>query len=154
MGIAAPDDRVDRDGVAVTAPARRDRRVAELLGAAAVVIALSGCAPQISSPVGVWKATGQDEGTLVINADGTFEAEGVSYDLIHDRDTDSDFSAEGIWRLVRGGSEIKLHFTAARRGRLDVDPASFSTDFTSGAMRFADPDETVGIELRIQPRDE
>ncbi|MGJ0389602.1 hypothetical protein [Microbacterium sp. CGR1] len=129
---------------------RRQARIAMPLGVAVVALALIGCAPQLSSPIGLWRAAGDDEGTLVINADGTFAADHVSYDLVHDRDSENDFSAEGTWRLVRGGAEIKLHVVEAERAGFDVGPASFSVGFVNGVIRFTDPDETVGIEFRIE----
>lgn len=132
----------------------RKRSVAALVGVAVVVLALTGCAPQLSSPVGTWQAAGEDEGTLLINADGTFEADHVSYDFVHDRDAKNDFSASGSWRLVRDGTEIKLHVVEATRGGMDIEPASFSVGFSAGLMRFHDAEETVGIEFRLEDPDE
>lgn len=138
----------------MTALVRTQRMVAVFGGAVAVVLALTGCAPQLSSPVGTWRAAGEDEGTLLVNADGTFEADHVSYDFVHDRDAEADFSASGTWRLVRDGTEIKLHVVEASRGGLDIEPVSFSVGFSTGVMRFHDAEEIVGIEFRLEDPDE
>ncbi|MEV7611099.1 hypothetical protein AB0N61_16545 [Microbacterium sp. NPDC089320] len=126
------------------------RGVAVAGGGIVVAVVLTGCAPELSSPVGVWEAVGDDEGALIVNADGTFAADAVSYDLVNDRDSDNDFSGAGTWRLVRGGTEIKLHIIEAERGGFEVEPASFSVAFANGVMRFHDAEETVGIEFRIE----
>ena len=128
----------------------RRRGVVVAGGGIVVAVVLTGCAPQLSSPVGVWRAIGDDEGALIVNADGTFTSDAVSYDLVNDRDSDNDFSGAGTWRLVRGGTEIKLHIIEAERGGLEVEPASFSVGFADGVMRFHDAEETVGIEFRIE----
>ncbi len=82
--------------------------------------------------------------------DGTFEATGVSFDLISDVDTSKGFTARGTWRLVDEGAEVKFSFLEAWRGDFPVQPTSYSKPFTSGTLHFFDPEETMGIEFRLE----
>lgn len=129
------------------------RRPATHAGLALVLLlGLTGCAPnpQLTLPVGEWVAVDDDHGTLVIRDDGTFTVTDASYNPIQDRDAADDFNAWGTWSVVRDGSEVKLNFKEAAQGDFDVQPGGFFLSFTSGAIRFHDPDEVLDIEFRLQ----
>ncbi len=128
----------------------RRRGVAVVAGGIIVALFLAGCAPQVASPIGQWRAVGEDTGTLTVNEDGSFALSGASFNPIDDRDADGDFSGYGTWDAYPDRPEIVLRFSGASQGDRRVQPSSPSADFRSGVMRFTDPDETVGIEFRIE----
>ncbi|MEX0161395.1 MULTISPECIES: hypothetical protein [unclassified Microbacterium] len=133
----------------MTALVRTQRMIAALGGVVAVVLTLTGCAPQISSPVGTWRAVGEDTGTLTVHEDGTFVMHGASFNPLGYVDA-GDFAGVGTWDTYPDDPEVVLRFSQAASDGFRVEPASLSRAFASGAIRFTDPDETVGIEFRIE----
>ena len=119
--------------------------------AIAATLTLTGCtpAPELTSPIGVWRATGDDNGTLAINADGTFTITDASFDLIWSTDTDNNFHGNGTWRVASNDIEVILEFKEAANGDFPVEPTAPSADYTSGTIRFEDPEQTVDIEFRL-----
>jgi len=129
------------------------RRLTVIVATAlAVAFGAMGCAsgPQLTSPVGEWIAIDDDHGTLVIRENGTFTVTDASYNPIQARDAANDFNASGTWALVRDDAELSLDFKEARQGDFDVQPGGFFLSFTSGTIRFHDPDEVLDIEFRLQ----
>jgi len=116
--------------------------------------AVSGCAEKVSSPVGVWEAVGEDHGMLTLDSDGGFVASDLSFNLLQERDADSDFDGNGTWRLSADGNEAILSFDRASQGDFTVGTVvSVPVDFVSGTMSFVDVEHTASIELRLSERD-
>ncbi|MFJ4175448.1 hypothetical protein [Microbacterium sp. NPDC089696] len=106
------------------------------------------------SPVGTWEATGDDRGTIALDADGTFRAFDVSYNLLDGYRTDGDlFFARGEW-WVEEGPEIRLRFTRAEYGCQYIDPVTTSIPFPIGTLRFGDVEGFTSIEFRKLDPDE
>lgn len=116
-----------------------------------VLLGLTSCttSPQLTSPVGEWVAVDDDTGTLTIRENGTFSVTHASYNPIQARDATGDFNASGTWLVVRDGTEVKLNFTQATQGDFDVQPGGISVHYSSGSIRFHDPDEILDIEFRL-----
>ncbi len=126
------------------------RRLAGVSVIIAAVISLTGCVgPEVTSPVGEWVAVDDDHGTLSIRPDGTFTITGASYNPLEDRDADNDFNAAGAWRIVRDNNDLLLDFEEASDGEWSVEPSGIVVPFRSGAIRFHDPDDVLGIEYRL-----
>ncbi len=116
-----------------------------------VMLGLTGCthAPHITSPIGLWEAVGDDNGTLTINRDGTFTMTDASFNPLQYRDTQSDFRGSGAWRLSSDGEEVILRFLEATNAGFVVEPSARRPNFTSGTIRFEDPEQTASIEFRL-----
>ena len=114
------------------------------------MLGLTGCAPapEITSPIGVWEAIGDDNGTLTINDDGTFTMNDASFDPIWSTDSD-DFRGRGTWQTFSDDPPLVLRFDEATNGDFPVEPAVLQVDFTSGTIRFEDPELTASIEFRL-----
>ena len=119
--------------------------------ALATMLGLTGCAPapEITSPIGVWKAIGDDNGTLTINDDGTFTMNDASFNPLQYRDTLDDFRGSGVWRLSSDGDKVILRFREATNDGFVVEPSARRPNFTSGTIRFEDPELTASIEFRL-----
>lgn len=129
-------------------PRHRHRTPAAITIAA--VLALTGCTtPQITSPIGEWVAVEDDHGVLTIRPDGTFTMTEVSFNPLQYRDADDDFNAAGTWRLIRDDTEIALDFEEASQGKWNVDPSGRAVPFSSGTIRFHDPDDVLDIKFRL-----
>ena len=105
--------------------------------------------PQLSSPVGVWIADGDDSGTLTIRQDGTFSVTDATFNPISSHDTAGDFNASGVWKLVPDDRELSIKFRNAREGDLPVPPGGRFAPFKSGSIRFQDPDNVYDIEFHF-----
>lgn len=133
----------------------RTRLVGTICLLALAVLGLSGCAEDLSTPVGVWEAVGEDTGHLSIDSNGEFEAAGLSFNLLQRRDADDDFYGVGTWRLSADETEIILTFDRASQGDFTVHPIStVDVDFRSGWMFFSDVEDTASIELKVDDPDE
>ncbi|MEV8249543.1 hypothetical protein AB0O87_01300 [Microbacterium sp. NPDC076768] len=115
------------------------------------LLTLTSCTPPapLTTPVGVWEATEDDNGTLTINADGTFTITNASFNPIQYRDTDNNFNGTGTWHTFPNDPELILRFSEAANGDFAVAPTGRRVDFTSGTMLFTDPDELQSIEFRL-----
>lgn len=126
------------------------RRAAILLLVTAA-LALGGCAlTRIDSPVGTWIADEGAHGTLRIYDDGTFTIDDSSFDLAFAVETADGFNGAGIWDIPGQHGQIRLAFTSASVGSMQLHPSALRADFGSGAIRFEDPDQTVGITFRLR----
>ncbi|WP_101847534.1 hypothetical protein [Zhihengliuella sp. ISTPL4] len=116
----------------------------------ALTLGLAACTsgPNLTSPIGVWEAVGDDTGTLAINADGTFALTGASFDVIWYLDS-RDFRGSGTWRLSSDGNQVILRFLEATSNGFSIEPTARRPDFTSGTIRFEDPEQTASIEFRL-----
>ncbi|AVL96062.1 MULTISPECIES: hypothetical protein [Microbacterium] len=114
------------------------------------ILTLASCAPApaVTSPIGVWEAVGDDNGTLTINRDGTFTMTDASFDPIWRTDS-ADFHGRGTWQTFSDDPPLVLRFDEATNDGFAVDPAGLQVDFTSGTIRFEDPEQTVNIEFRL-----
>lgn len=115
-----------------------------------VTLGLAGCIPahHVASPIGVWEAVGDDTGTLTVNRDGTFTMSDASFDPIWFTDS-VDFHGRGTWETFSDDPPLVLRFDEAANGDFPVDPADRQVDFTSGSIRFEDPERTASIEFRL-----
>ena len=115
------------------------------------MLGLTGCAPapEITSPIGVWEAIGDDNGTLTINDDGTFTMNDASFNPLQYRDTLDDFRGSGVWQTFSDDPPLVLRFDEATNGGFPVEPGARQVDFTSGTIRFEDPELTASIEFRL-----
>ncbi len=119
-----------------------------------VTAVLAACAPHVTSPVGVWEATGGDSGTVVLYADGRFRAFDVSYNLLADYRSGGDlFLATGQW-WIDDGPEIRLRFSRAEYGGRRVDPVTMAVPFPIGSLRFGDVEGITSIEFKKLDPDE
>jgi len=124
---------------------------------AAVALALIGLlgfasctpAPHVTSPIGVWEAVGDDNGTLTINRDGTFTMSDASFNPLQYRDTQDNFRGSGVWETFSDDPPLVVRFDEATNDGFPVDPAARQVDFTSGTIRFEDPEQTASIEFRL-----
>ncbi|MGO2521107.1 MAG: hypothetical protein ACTH8F_13370 [Microbacterium sp.] len=126
-------------------------RTAALAFIIVAILVLAGCAPsvQLTSPVGVWEASGEDNGTLTINTDGTFTINDASFNLVQKRDADDNFNGSGTWRTFPDDPELILYFDEASQGDFNVEPAGRRADFASGTLRYFHPEQTASIEFRL-----
>ncbi|WP_431867200.1 hypothetical protein [Microbacterium paraoxydans] len=117
----------------------------------ATMLGLASCtpAPHVTSPVGVWEAVGDDNGTLTINRDGTFTMSDASFNPLQYRDTQDNFRGSGVWETFSDDPPLVLRFDEATNDGFPVDPADLQVDFTSGSIRFEDPELTASIEFRL-----
>ncbi|MGJ0389811.1 hypothetical protein [Microbacterium sp. CGR1] len=115
------------------------------------VIGLTGCTQSepLTSPVGEWVAVDDDSGTLTIREDGTFTITDASYNPIQAHDADDDYNASGTWQILRDDRELKLDFKEATEGDSAKQTSGLFAPFSSGAIRFHDPDEILDIEFRL-----
>lgn len=121
---------------------------AALVLGAVVIAVLTACAPKVASPVGVWEATGEDSGTIVLDADGGFRAFDVSYNLVAGYRTRGDlFLATGEW-WIDDGAEIRMRFSRAEYGGRHIDPVTTAVPFPIGTLRFGDVEGITSIEFR------
>lgn len=130
-------------------PLCRRVSVASLVSVGVLVLAGCTAGPQLTSPVGVWVAVGDDSGTLTIREDGTFTMTDASYNPIYAHDAYEDFNGAGTWALACGDTEVKLNFTEAAQGEWEAEPGGFAAPFRDGTIRFQDPDLVMGIEFRL-----
>jgi len=116
-----------------------------------VTLGLTGCtpAPAVTSPIGLWEAVGDDNGTLTINRDGTFTMTDTSFNPLQYRDTQDNFRGSGVWETYSDDPPLVLRFDEATNDGFPVDPAARQVDFTSGTIRFEDPEQTASIEFRL-----
>ncbi|PRB17274.1 hypothetical protein [Microbacterium sp. MYb62] len=122
------------------------------VAAAVALVAMLGfasCAPAVTSPIGVWEAVGDDNGTLTIKNDGTFTMTDASFNPLQYRATQDDFRGSGVWEIFSDDPPLVLRFDEATNGDFPVEPAALQVDFTSGTIRFEDPELTASIEFRI-----
>jgi hypothetical protein len=114
------------------------------------ILGISGCTPSdpITSPVGEWIAIDDDTGTLTIREDGTFTITDASYNPIQAHDAADDYNASGTWQLVGDDRELKLNFKEATEGDFEKGTSGLFAPFSSGSIRFHDPDDILDIEFR------
>ncbi|MEV8249542.1 hypothetical protein AB0O87_01295 [Microbacterium sp. NPDC076768] len=130
-------------------PARHIPAIVALLLTALLTLTSCTPPPPLTTPVGVWEATEDDNGTLTIDTDGTFTITNASFDPIMYTDTDNNFNGKGTWHTFPNDPELILRFSEAANGDFAVAPTGRSADFTSGTMLFTDPDELQSIEFRL-----
>lgn len=118
----------------------------------AATLALGGCTTiHVDSPVGTWTADGDESGTLRIGADGTFTISDASFNPVQNRSAnDNDFQASGTWRL-RDDSSLFLRFEKSTQASADTGRMVIAREYTSGTIRFEDPEQTGSIEFRLSP---
>ena len=130
---------------------RPSHTIAAIALALITTLGITGCAPtpEITSPIGVWEAIGDDNGTLTINDDGTFTMIDASFNPLQYRDTLDNFRGSGVWQIFSDDPPLVLSFDEATNGDFPVDPGARQVDFTSGTIRFEDPEQTASIEFRL-----
>lgn len=135
----------------MTLKIRPPHTIAAVALALITMLGLTGCAPapEITSPIGVWEAVGDDNGTLTINEDGTFTMNDASFNPLQYRDTLDDFRGSGVWQTFSDDPPLVLRFDEATNGDFPVEPGARQVDFTSGTIRFEDPELTASIEFRL-----
>ncbi|WP_158698511.1 hypothetical protein [Microbacterium sp. str. 'China'] len=72
----------------------------------------------------------------------------ASFDPIWRTDS-ADFHGRGTWQTFSDDPPLVLRFDEATNDGFAVDPAGLQVDFTSGTIRFEDPEQTVNIEFRL-----
>lgn len=128
---------------------RPSHTIAATALALVTMLVLTSCAPAVTSPIGVWEAVGDDNGTLTIKNDGTFTMTDASFNPLQYRATQDDFRGSGVWEIFSDDPPLVLRFDEATNGDFPVEPAALQVDFTSGTIRFEDPELTASIEFRI-----